>query len=63
MPKILNAETEVKLKESEKAVDGRYLDCQGILSLHRRRGTHIVCGANSFGVRIGVMLYCVQDIS
>ena len=42
MPKILNAETEVKLKESEKAVDGRFLDCKRIISLHRRGGTYII---------------------
>ena len=57
MPKILNAETEVKLKESEKAVDGRFLTV-GISPLHRRGGTHIVFDEDSFGVSIGVMLVC-----
>ena len=33
------------------------------MSLHRRGGTHIVFGTDSFGVSFGVMLSCVQDIS
>ena len=32
------------------------------MSLHHRGGTHIAFGADCFGVSIGVMLSCVQDI-